>query len=146
MRNAMIVLLVISSIGLLGFAPSVPPSLLAGDAPALEISTSIRPVTEDAYQLLRRAKPGMDRCSTDIRVEGGNAPMWGTKDIVLGAGERGEEKSTLGSLQAIFSAKINKSLDRAETTVTVTRDGRVISRQRSTVSLAKSPNAVQPLH
>ena len=73
-------------------AVSAPPALLRSDAPAIEVTTSIRPVTEDRYQLLVRPTPGRYRFEV---------------------------------------------LDRAETRVTIYRDGKVIHRQTSVVALQR---------
>src|SRR5438128_3669718 len=100
-------------------ATEVPPSFLRSDAPALEVTTIIAPVTHDEYQLLKRATPGMFRCIVRVHEEPGSKRVWGTKDILLGPGETGEQTATLGPLHLTFRAKIERSLDRAETTVTV---------------------------
>ena len=47
----------------------VPPSLLRSDAPSIEIDVSVRPVTQDSYQLLERAKPGMYRCQAVVHED-----------------------------------------------------------------------------
>jgi hypothetical protein len=135
---------IVASIALLGTTSAVPPSLLRSDAPALQVDTSIRPVTEDRYQLLRRATPGMYRCSVVVHDEPGSRRVWATKDIVLAAGESGEETAIFGPLQLHFRASLGEKLDRAETNVTVTRDGRIVSRQTSTVWLQRTSSASRP--
>lgn len=122
-------------IALLFVAATVPPSLLRSDAPALDISTSIRPVTQDEYRLLRRVPPNAYRCSALIREAPDSRRGLSAKDIVIGPGESGDTSNTLGPVTVKFHARIAKNLDRAETVVTVTRDAKVISRQSSTVWL-----------
>jgi hypothetical protein len=120
-------------------ATAVPPALLRSDAPALEVTTSILPVTEDPYQLLgRTARPGTYRCSVQVHDEPGSQRVWGTKDIVLGAGQSGQESADFGQLRLEFRASVGKSLDRAETRVTIYRDGKVINRQTSAVWLQRT--------
>jgi hypothetical protein len=121
-------------------ATAVPPTLLRGDAPALEISTSILPVTEDAYQLLgrTRVRPGTYRCSVQVHDAPGSQRVWGTDDVILGAGESGEQSADFGPLRLEFRASVGKSLDRAETVVTLFRDGKLINRQTSTVWLQRT--------
>ena len=124
---------------------TVPPSLLRSDAPALDIATSIRPVSQDEYRLLRRVPPGSYRCSARILDAPGSRRGWAAKDIVLGAGQSGDTSNELGQLTVKFHASIAKDLDRAETVVTVTRDAKVISRQSSTVWLQRQPNRAERL-
>jgi hypothetical protein len=121
-------------------ATAVPPALLRSDAPALEVTTSILPVTQDEYQLLgrTRATPGTYRCSVQVHDEPGSQRVWGTKDIVLGAGQSGQESADFGQLLLEFRASVGKSLDRAETRVTIYRDGKVINRQTSAVWLQRT--------
>lgn len=129
------IFVIAASIVLLGATGVVPPTLLRSDAPALEVSTSIRPVTQDEYHLLRRTTPGMYRCSVVIHdVPGGNR-AWSTEDIVLAPGESGESSNRFGPLQMHFRASLSADLDRSEMTVTVTRDDKVITRQTSTTML-----------
>lgn len=138
MRQLGLVFLAVASLSTFAKTPTVPPSLLRSDAPALEISTSIQPVTEDEYQLLnQRAVPGTYRCSALIHHEPGSNHVWKAKDVVIGPGESAETSSTLGQLGVTFHAEIAKTLDRAKTIVTVTRDGQVINRQSTTVWLQR---------
>ena len=134
--------LVLIAAACIGFLVSAAP---LSDAPALETRVSIRPVTSDQYQLLRRSRPGMYRCSLIIRDVPAGAESWGTPDLVLGPGEKGEEVRSRGSLRATFAASISKSADHADATVTVTRDGKVMFRQVSSVSLPKDRSAAKPL-
>jgi hypothetical protein len=130
---------------LFGATVAVPPTLLRSDAPALEVSTSIRPVTQDEYQLLRRTVPGIYRCSVLIHDEPGSNRVWSTEDIVLAPGESGESSNTFGPLRLHFRASLSANLDRSEMTVTVTRDERVITRQTSTTFLQRETSTVQPI-
>jgi hypothetical protein len=125
------------SLLLLTAAAAVPPTLLRNDAPALEVRTTIRPVTQDAIQLLRRVKPGMYRCSVFVVDEPGSHRGFATKDIVLAAGESGEQSATYGPVRLQFRAALGKKLEQAVTTVTVYRDDKIITRQSSTVALAR---------
>lgn len=138
------VLLLVSAILLI--AATVPPSLLRSDAPALEISTSIRPVTQDEYLLLgrTRVRPGAYRCHALLHEPGSHAVI-AAKDIVIGPGESGETTNDLGPFSVKFKAKIAKALDRVDTTVTVLRDDKIVSRQTSTVWLDRQTNAVMPV-
>ena len=131
---------------LLGTTAAVPPTLLRNDAPALEISTSIRPVTQDEYQLLRRTTPEMYRCSAVVHDEPGSKRVWSTKDIVLAPGESGEETTVFGPLRLLFRASLSDNLDRAETTVTVTRDEKIVTRQTSTIWLQRTTSPLRPAH
>lgn len=131
-------IVILASTVLLG--TTVPPTLLRSDAPALEITTSVAPVTQDEFQLLkRRVKPGMYRCSVRIQDEPGSHRVWGTNHLVLAPGETDEVTDTLGNLKLHFRAKLGKDLDYASTTVTVYRDEKVINRQTSTFALQRPP-------
>jgi hypothetical protein len=136
MRNLFIALLAIASFSLLA-ATTVPSSLLRSDAPSLEVDVAIAPVAHDALQLLERARPGMFRCSAIVRDEPGSRRIWTTKDIVLWPGESGEERTTLGQLDLHFQASIDRRAERAVTLVTVSRDGKVVNRQRSSIWLSR---------
>jgi hypothetical protein len=138
MKTLALVSLAALALSASGDAPAVPPTFLRSDAPALEISTSILPVTQDSYQLLgTRVVPGTYRCSAFIHDEPGSNRVWAAKDIVIGAGESGETSNTFGQLGVTFRANIAKNLDRAEMVVTVTRDGKIINRQSTTVWLQR---------
>ena len=134
-------------VAILLIAATVPPSLLRSDAPALEISTSIQPVTQDEFFLLGspRVHPGTYRCRAAIHDEPGSHRVFSAKDIVIGPGESGETNNQFGPFTVAFKAKIAKTLDRAETVVTVTREGKIIGRQSSTVWLQRQTNAAQPV-
>jgi hypothetical protein len=125
------------SLLVLAAAAAVPPSLLRNDAPALEVRTSIRPVAQDEIQLLRRVKPGMYRCSVVVADEPGSHRVFATKDLVLAAGESGQESATYGPIRLQFRASLGKKLETAVTTVTVYRDEKIVTRQSSTVALAR---------
>ena len=114
-----------------------PVSLFRNDAPAIETRVSIRPVTEDAYQLLKRPEPGMYRCTVVVLDEPGSKRQFRTKDILVGPGGTGEETTVVGPLEVKVKASISRSLEHAEATVTVARDGKVVLRQTSDVSLVK---------
>lgn len=123
---------------LLGATATVPPTLLRSDAPALEITTSVRPVTQDEFQLLkRRITPGMYRCSVLVHDEPGSNRVWGTNHLVLAPGESDEVTDKLGQLTLRFRTSLGKNLDFASTDVTIYRDDKVINRQTSTVSLRR---------
>lgn len=119
--------------------PPLPPTFYRSDAPALEIRTSILPVTHDSYQLLKRVTPGMYRCQVYVLDHPGSDHVWAAQDVVLGPGESSEKTSAWGPIALTFKVKIEKSLDHAETTVTVSRDSKVISKQVSTVWLERPP-------
>lgn len=141
MRARFTVLLVLfGSLLLLG--KTLPPSLLRSDAPALEIRTTIRPVSEDPIQMLARPAPGSYRCRARIS-EPGSRQVLGTPDIVIAPGETGETTTRLGPLTVIFRARIIDR-HRAETLVTVMRDGALVSRQRSEAWLPPNIQAVVP--
>jgi hypothetical protein len=144
MRRLFLVAVLVCS-GLIASATTVPSALLRNDAPALETRVSILPLTTDEYLLLRRSPEGLYRCSVRVHDEPGSNRIWGTKDLILGPGENGESESSLGSLQLVFRASIAKSLDRADTVVTLTRDDKVIARQHQTISLVKTTRSVEPL-
>lgn len=137
--------LIVACTVFIGAATAVPPALLLNVAPALEVRTSVRPVSHDRYQLLQRVVPGMYRCSVAVHDEPGSNRVWSTKDIVLAPGESGEQSATFGPLRLHFKASLSAKLDRAETTVTLTRDEQVITRQTSTVWLQREDSSIQPL-
>jgi hypothetical protein len=87
----------------------------------------------------------MYRCSLLVLDEPGSRRAWSAPDIVLGPGEKGEKSSTHGPMQVNFKASISKSVDHADTAVTVTRDGKIVLRQVSSFSLDKTPSANRPL-
>lgn len=118
--------------------------LLAAAPAAMQVDLSVRPVTHDTFQLLKRAMPGMYRCSVHIRASE-DSPMWGPKDIVISPGEKSDETASLGGMQVRFSAKIGKKGDRAETSVIVLRDNVVIHKQTSTVWLEAPSSSALPL-
>src|SRR5687768_6136388 len=92
---------IVASTVLLGATVAVPPALLRSDAPALEVSTSIRPVTHDEYQLLRRTVPGMYWCSVLVHDEPGSNRVWSTEDIVLAPGSQEKVPAPLGHSRCI---------------------------------------------
>ena len=141
MRKTLIILFITVSAVLTAGTAEVPPAFLRSDAPALQVDISIQPVTEDEFQLLRRVTPGMYRCSVRVHNATGSRRVWGTKDIVLLPGERGEETATLGPLKLSFAASIDERREKVEALVTVFRDDQVISRQRSSISLS-APKAL----
>ena len=124
---------------LLGVAATeVPSAFLRRDAPPLEIVTHVEPIGYSDFQLLRRPTPDPQtfKCYVIVRDELGSS-KWGAKDLLLMPGESGEESATLGPLKLTFKATIGKNIDRAETSVTVTRDSKVISRQVSQIYLVR---------
>jgi hypothetical protein len=130
-------MILVASTLLAGATVTIPPELLRSDAPALEISTSVRPVTQDEFQLLRRTLPGMYRCSVVVHQEPGSNRVLGTKDIVLAPGESDEVSSKFGPLEVKFQARLSRRVDYAETTATVLRDGKIINKQTSRVTLER---------
>ena len=126
------VLLLLAAVVLLATTAVPPPS-----APAFDVQTSIRPVTQDDYLLLRRVRPGMFRCAATVFNAPDGKPLLKAKDIVIGPGESDETTAVTAPFTIQFKAKIAKALDRAETTVTVLRDGAIVSRQKSTVWLQR---------
>ena len=136
-KLSVVVLLLIGAVAIIGATAVLPPGLQRSDAPALEVTTSILPVTQDEYQLLVRPKPGMYRCSARIHDEPGSNRVLGVPDIVIGPGDSGAETADFGNLHVEFRAKISAGRDRAETDVMITREGRVINRQRSVVWLQR---------
>lgn len=143
-RKLFIAAFLILGISIVVAASTAPALFQRNDAPALEVTTSIRPVTKDEYQLLTRPLPGMYRCSARIHDEPGSRRVLGTKDIVIGPGESGEEAAIFGNLRVEFRATIGKALDRADTVVTITRNEKVISRQSSTVWLERQVGIIHP--
>lgn len=87
----------------------------------------------------------MYRCSLLVLDEPGSRRAWSAPDLVLGPGEKREKSSTHGPMQVNFRAPISKSVDHADTTVTVTRDGKVVLRQVSSFSIEKMPGTNKPL-
>jgi len=142
MRKLSVALLIFIGTLVLVAAPSakVPETLLRNDAPALEITTSILPVTPYPYELLGRRGTEKFRCTVLIHDQPGSQRVWGTKDIVIGPGESGEETAKLGQLRLHFRAEIARGLDRALTEVVVMRDGLVINRQKTTIWLERRPS------
>ncbi|HEX6086742.1 MAG TPA: hypothetical protein VF266_19580 [Thermoanaerobaculia bacterium] len=114
---------------------TAPQTLLRSDAPAIEVETIIRPVTHDRYQLLDRVTPGMYRCEVLVHDEPGSNRIWGTSDLVVAPGGSAEKSVTLGTLRMDARVTLTRAKDRASTRVTIYRDGKVIHRQTSTVSL-----------
>ena len=136
-KLSVVVVLLIGAVAIIGASSTVPPALLRSDAPALEVSVSILPIEQDMYRLLVRPRPGMYRCSARIHDEPGSNRVLGVPDIVIGPGDSGVETADFGNLHVEFRAKISAARDRAETAVTITREGRVINRQRSVVWLQR---------
>ena len=134
-----LVLIVVACIGLIVAAAPMP------DPSAVETRISIRPVTHDQYQLLRRTRPGMYRCSVRIAEQEGSALWWGPPDLILGPGEKGEVSRARGELRVIFMASISKNTDHADATVTVFRGAKVVAKQAASVSLVKNPQTAEPL-
>jgi hypothetical protein len=112
--------------------------LVPSDPAALETRIKIRPVTKDDFQLLRRVTPGMFRCSVAVLQPDDPEKEWAPKDIVIGPGERNEQTTDFGAMKILVSMSISKSADTAHAMVTVMRDGKVVSRQVSTVSLPRA--------
>lgn len=137
MTKAKVLVLVVAAVLLTGSALTIPERMMRSDAPAIEVETSIRSVTHDPYQLLKRVRPGLYRCTAIIHDEPGSHRILPAKDIVIGPGESDETTNVFENLEIVFSAKIAKELDRAETVVTLKRDGKVVNRQKSTVWLER---------
>ena len=114
---------------------TVPATFLRSDAPAIQVDITIAPVTQDEWQLLRRVTPDMYRCSVRVHDQPGSNRVWGTKAVLLRAGESGVETATFGPLHLIFSASIDERRERVEAVATLIRDGKVINKQRSSISL-----------
>ncbi|HEX9160448.1 MAG TPA: hypothetical protein VF980_01975 [Thermoanaerobaculia bacterium] len=119
-------------------ASATPPALLRSDAPALEVEIHIWPVTQDPLQLLTRVTPGMYRCSVLVHDEPGSNRTWKTKDVVISPGHSGEETATAGELQLHFKATVDRAAEKANAVATVTRNGRVVSRQKTSVFLSRA--------
>ena len=143
MRTRLTVLLVLLASSLFLVGMSVPPSLLQSNAPVLDIRTTVRPVSEDPIQLLPRPAPGSYRCKAVVFSEPGSRKVFGPPDIVIAPGEAGETTTTFGPLTVTLRARIIDR-HRAETIVTVTRDGEIVSRQRSEAWLPPNRQAVVP--
>ncbi len=137
MRKTFIVTVAIASFIFVA-ATTVPPALLRNDAPALEVEISLAPVSQDTWQLLRRPTPGTYRCSVFVHDEPGSRRIWGTKNIVIARGESGQDTAKLGPLELNVTATLDRSGERAQVVATVSREGKVINRQRSTVSLSRT--------
>lgn len=130
--NAPKVLLLLAAAVLLA-TTSLPPI-----SPALDVQTSIRPVTQDEFLLLRqRIRPGMFRCQAVVYSAPEGKPLLKAKDIVIGPGESNDTTTAGAGFTIQFQAKIAKTLDQAETTVTVLRDGAIVNRQKSTIWLQR---------
>jgi hypothetical protein len=125
--------------------PPFPPALLRTDAPALDIRTSIEPVTQDEYLLRRRVRPEMFRCRAAVYPAPEGKPALMAKDIVIGPGESDETTAVIAPFTIEFKAKIAGGLDQAETTVTVLRDGAIVNRQKSTIWLQRETATVEPV-
>jgi hypothetical protein len=114
------------------------PAVVPSDPSALETRITIRPVSRDDFQLLRRVKPGMLRCSVEVVQPDQPEQGWAPKDIIIGPGERQEETSDFAPMKISVSMSINQLGSTAHAIVTVMRSGKVVSRQVSNVSLPKA--------
>lgn len=124
------------------FSLGIPPQAAP---PALELSTSVMPVSRDAYQLLKRPAPGMYRCSVRVQEAPGSQRVWGPEEIVVQAGQTGETTTAHDGMTLQFRAGVAKAGDRADTIVTISRNGKVVTRQSSTVWLERESSGIQPL-
>ena len=135
MRKIAPILLVLAVTAVIAGETDQPGPLDRNDVPVLDVRVSVRPVADDDYLLLPRPKPNSFRCSVSVLQEAEGKRGWSTEDIVIGPGERGISTRTLDQLSLHFAARINQSGEVAETVVSVTRDGKLLNRQRTTVAL-----------
>jgi hypothetical protein len=129
-------ILLMLAVGVVVAAETGPPKPLdRNDTPVFDVRVSVRPVADDEYLFLPRPKPNSFRCSVLVFQEAGGKRGWSTEDIVIGPGESSTSNSALNGLSLYFAARINESGEVAETVVSVTRAGKVLNRQRTTVAL-----------
>ena len=144
MRKAMLLFVLFVSVVVFGSTAAAPPWTFRNDAPALDISVSVRPVADDDYLLVPRPLPGSYRCSVTVHDIAERDRAFGTSGVVVAPGEKAERTTTVGPLNLHFGVRIAKAAQYAETVVTVTRDGKLMTRQHSRVALRPS-NSAQPL-
>jgi hypothetical protein len=144
MRKAMLLFFLFVSVVVFGSTAAAPPWTLRNDAPALDISVSVRPVADDDYLLVPRPLPGSYRCSVLVHDIGERNRAFGTTEVVVAPGEKAERTTSVGPLNLHFGVRIAKAAQHAETVVTVTRDGRLMTRQKARVAL-RPGDGVRPV-
>jgi hypothetical protein len=125
--------LIAGALLLLGLATATPPS----DTPALNVSTTIVPARAGGMYELLRIRPGMYRATLHVAEEPANGPSW-TTNVVIAPGGKGKTSGDFRDLHVDFEAKLASTVDHAETKVTITRAGKVVLNQSSTVWLQRT--------
>ena len=114
------------------------------DLEAPEVSVTIQPSSMDAYQLLRRQTPDTYTCQALV-TEAGTHRLYVAAQLTALAGHTEKVTRQAGDYSLEFAVKMGKA--QADTTVTVKRGDKVLTRQRSTVYLKPmQDDGIIPVH
>lgn len=113
---------------------ATPPEPFVINAP--EVIVSIAPSTHDEYQLLTRKTPDTYTCSAVVRDAEVRAVVM-RSELVLLPNQSDREVRKFGDYTLEFAVTMKTKSAHAE--VTVKRGDKVLTRQRSTVSLDSDP-------
>jgi hypothetical protein len=101
----------------------------------MEVTIEIAPAQAGPYELLRG--PNMFTCTARLTVPETNK-LIGTATVNVSPGSEGTKTVTAGELTIILNGKIAKASTGAVAEVTVRRNGQLITRQKSTLLLARA--------
>lgn len=102
----------------------------------MDIRVEVTPSAGE-YELLRRpSPPGTFLCRADATVPGAKHALH-IDDLYVTAGQRLVKRTAEGATTLELAASITAAGDRAETLVTILRDGTPVHRTRSSMALAR---------
>jgi hypothetical protein len=123
-----VALAVVTALAVFPQQPSTQPDL-SPVAPAFDIRVEVFPSTMEPIQLLDRPTPESFTCRAMVFQPGTNKG-WVVQELTVGPGGRETTSNDVAGMTFTFAAAINKESTRADTLLTITRDGRVLSRNR----------------
>jgi hypothetical protein len=108
--------------------------------PAFEVTVHIAPSSLDPYQLLERQSPFTYTAIADVLDVDGDEPreLLLRARTVVAAGKRETVFERQRDYQVRFTVAVSEKRDRAATEVVVTKNGRVLHRQKSNVVMDAS--------
>jgi hypothetical protein len=121
-------------------------TIVAADSPKpaaapMETRVDITPSSQDAYMLLKRSTPFTYTCTADVLAPQEPGKVRSSLARAKVAVEPGHSETSIvkgNGVDIQFTTKIDKNAERADWSLSVTRDGELVTRQTSTVWLQKS--------
>jgi hypothetical protein len=152
MRKLVLFLVAAASIFVLTVGATMPlfPDRTASDAAALGISVNVRPSSSSPIQPLslgsrRGSREVSYLCSALVTNESGTVAT--VEPLTVFAGQQQSRSAMTNGINVKLTAAISADGTRAETTVSVTRAARLLTKQRASVWLqpTEPANPIQPL-